>query len=88
VRDAACERAVSVAIEALNRDPLQRRPTVRRIPLLAGPDSGRHDTVRLDQFSLDDLHDGIRLRLSCQTDEERIQRSGGDVAGALAVLPG
>lgn len=43
--DLIAQRVVAVLLEALNGHPLQRRPAVGFIPLLAGFVLGREDTA-------------------------------------------
>ena len=79
---------MAVDVEALDRDPLQRRPAVRSIPLLAGAGGGRGESVRLQEPVAHGRRDRAGL-LGCRdTEEERIERRRAQVAGQAAFPPG
>src|SRR6185437_151211 len=80
-RDLVRERRLIVAAQAADRDPLQGRPPVRRIPLLSGGDVGGDDAALLEQLHLRDRADGIRLPEVGDAGEERIESRCGELAG-------
>src|SRR5208282_4468779 len=70
-----------------NGDPLQRRPSVRRVPLLPSVERRRDDPAGLQQFSLGGSRDRSRLRLARDSGKQRIKGRGADAVDALFERP-
>src|SRR5579883_601379 len=76
------ERRLIVTTESDDRDPLQRRPAIGRVPLLTRVDVGRDDPALREQPYLRDRANGVRLTDVGDTGEERIERRRAELSGA------
>src|SRR5271166_5894782 len=73
-RDLAGEIPLAVSLEPLDRHILQRRPTVRPVPLLTGLVNRRGDAARLQEPPAQFLRDGVSLIGRRDPEEERRSR--------------
>src|SRR5262245_56679515 len=74
-RQPSCARRVgeiptAVASHALDRHPLERRPSIRRVPLLAAVNQRRHETTRLEKEPLEGGRDEASLLRRRQAEEQ------------------
>src|SRR5205807_9736002 len=81
------ERRLSVGVESGHRDPLQRRPAVRRIPLLAGIAGGRDHAAPLEEAPSRGAGDRGGLGRGGGMHEQRVERGRRYVRDALAPCP-
>src|SRR5436853_554072 len=81
------ERRLSVGVESGHRDPLQRRPAVRRIPLLAGIAGGRDHAAPLEEAPSRGAGDRGGLGRGGGMHEQRVERGRRYAGDALAPCP-
>src|SRR5204863_4598106 len=77
------EIRATVAAHPFDREPLERRPAVRGVPLLAGREGGRDKTAGLEKLALEPLGDVPALIL--RRDSE-IEGGRGRERGTIADL--
>ena len=73
----------AVAAQTRDRDPLQRRPAVGRIPLLAGVQGRRHDAAGLEQMLARPCGPPLPPAPRRPCDEQRIERRRRDARDRL-----
>ena len=74
--DLIAQRVVAVLLESLNRHPLQRRPAVGFIPLLAGFVLGRQNSARRQQTRLDRIRQTFCLLVRRHSNIQRHNAGG------------
>ncbi|SAB20059.1 Uncharacterised protein [Enterobacter cloacae] len=74
--DFISQRVVAVLLEPLDRHPLQRRPAVGFIPLLAGFILGRQNAARGQQSRLDRIRQALGLLVGRHTHIQRHNAGG------------